>query len=514
MKKIIIFTGLMLLPLLFTTCKDDLENTTFNAYTEQPIGIYLEMHPEYSEWVKLLKKANLYNALNIKTKFTCFVVSNASVAEYLKAKGYASVDDIPVEEVIYLMKYHIIPGVAYVHAAFSGMIRDTTASGDYLTVTYHEGGINAMYVNDYARIEKKDITVINGYIHILDKVLNPVIETVWDIIKASDRYTIFREALEACQLEEYLDSRYRKLTSGTSVKDYKTVFVISDEIFQANGIHSLTELRARFSGAADDEKSEFRKFMKYHIINRNSDFAELATFDAAATTKKKNVAALALNSLIAFSDTKGELLINPDAQDTVVRLVKDKFDLQGNNGFVHEVDNLMTINNPVPSLFEFEFTDVDQCRILPLYRSWTSTLDQYTYVIDREENTGTIRWQTIPDNPVAIKYQLRSQSWAKNNDLLYITLGYTGWVEIDIPIIAAGKYTVTLYKFAYSARGTLQMYLDGMKFGPLLDYTGSGSTAQAMGTITFTESSSHTIRFSAIKPGVCETDRIVFTPVQ
>ena len=90
MKNIMLLSGLLFVLLFCVRCEDSLDGTTFSAYNEQPVGLWLENHPEYSEFVKLLKKTDLYNALNVKMDFTCFVCDNDAVAAYLKSKGLTS----------------------------------------------------------------------------------------------------------------------------------------------------------------------------------------------------------------------------------------------------------------------------------------------------------------------------------------------------------------------------------------------------------------------------------------
>lgn len=108
-------------------------------------------------------------------------------------------------------------------------MEDKTLSGDNLTIKAEEGGINAYYINNYARIIVKDQEAINGTLHKIDKVLNPVIETVWDLIN-NDRYSIFRDAIKECGLQEKLNQKERYF-GETAIRDYKTVFVVSDSIF-------------------------------------------------------------------------------------------------------------------------------------------------------------------------------------------------------------------------------------------------------------------------------------------
>lgn len=508
MKKIFLLSGLILLSLWMIRCKDSLEDATFAAYDEKPVGIYLESQPEYSEWTKLLKRTNLYNALNIsKVKFTCFVADNNAVQAYLKLKNYNTVEDIPMEEAIYLMRYHIIPGNAYMHTAFAGQIKDTTASGDYLTVNYRQGGINAIYVNDTSLIVRRDIEVINGFIHKIDRVLDPITESVWDLISQNANYSIFQEAIKLCQLEDWLSVR-NKVVNETSRRDYKTVFVVSDETFKAAGINSVEDLKNRYpSPEYTSDTSAFRRYVTYHIINSNSDFGALSTF--AVNTKIKNVETVALNTLFSVEDMGKNLVINRNTDS--VLLVAGKYDRHGNNGYVHEVNHLMPLSTPKPATVRWDFCDIEDCRILDAYGKYSDALDQKAYPLDRE-NPIDIEWFTAPDNSRAVQYQYRKS--VNNNDYLLMNLGYVGWVEIKTPPIVAGKYKITITKMAWSARGTCQTYIDNEKIGPQLNFSAGGGDKVELGTKNFAESGRHTVKFSAIKKGVMEVDLLIFEPVK
>lgn len=509
MKKILLLSGLLLLSLWMVRCKDSLEDTTFVTSEEKPVGMYLAEQPEYSEWVKLLRRTDLFNALNISaTKFTCFIADNNAVQEYLQAKGYATVDDIPLADAIYLMRYHIIPGNAYTHSSFAGQILDTTASGDYLTVKYGEGGINAMYVNEASLIIRKDIETINGYLHKIDKLLDPIIETVWDLIKKQDEYSIFREGLEYCQLEDWLKTR-NKTVNTTSIRDYKTVFIVSNATFQAEGIHSLEDLKNRFpsqDGTSPD--SVLRQFMLYHVLNSYADFGQLSDFDDGVTLKVKNYVTMATDALLSVEDLNKQLVINRYADS--VLLVPDKYDQQASNGYLHEINKLMPISNPRPARYVWEFTDIEDCRILTdVYKK--PVKDQSTYKLDRE-NAIDVEWFCVPDNDGAVKYNRRT-TWM-NDDLLYVSLGNVGWVKLRTPVIAKGTYKVTIRKFQWGTRGKAQLYIDDEKLGPILDFSQSGTASTyVLGNRTFAETSRHWVKLVAHKAGDTEVDYLLFEPV-
>ena len=191
-------------------CQDPFQDGIFKAYDEDPVGVYLSKDPDYSMWVSLLKKADVYNALNLgSSEYTCFAARNGAVETYLADNGYGSIDDIPADELNYLVRYHIISGKKYLNSDLLLKLSFPTVSGDYLTA-----GINLetelRYIDngegkERSYIIEKDINVSNGIIQCLDRMLSPITMTVWDIIAENQSYSIFTEALRATGFDEWLD---------------------------------------------------------------------------------------------------------------------------------------------------------------------------------------------------------------------------------------------------------------------------------------------------------------------
>ena len=140
---------------------------------------------------------------------------------------------------------------------------------------------------------------------------------------------------------------------------------------------------------------------------------------------------MATNQLLSVEDLNKKLVINRYADS--VLLVPDRYDQQANNGYLHEVDDIMPIATPRPAKLIWEFTDIEDCRILAEYRK--PVADQTRYAIDRE-NAVDIEWFTVPDKPTAVQYN-RRVSWT-NDDLLWVSLGNVGWVKVRTPVIVKG----------------------------------------------------------------------------
>ena len=65
---------LMALICTVTACDDPYEGDTFTVYDMQPASTYLSSREDCSEWVAIMKYADLYNAVNQATQyFTVFV---------------------------------------------------------------------------------------------------------------------------------------------------------------------------------------------------------------------------------------------------------------------------------------------------------------------------------------------------------------------------------------------------------------------------------------------------------
>ena len=103
------------------------------------------------------------------------------------------------------------------------------------------------------------------------------------------------------------------------------------------------------------------------------------------------------------------------------------------------------------------------------------------------------------------------------DDCIYARLNEVGWLEFDTPTIMRGKYNIQVVKWAWGGNpGRWQMYIDEVKFGPILDMTTQGTLN--LGTFRFEDSGPHVFRFSVVgvnsstKTAEFFVDRFIFTP--
>ena len=521
MRKIIaIIAGLLLLG----SCDDPYKDQVFRAYDEQPVGEWLAGQPEFSMWVAMLRKVNLYNAMNLGNgQFTCFVADNTAVETYLQEKtDYYSVEQMPADEIDFLLRYHIISGAKMASANLMLKLSLPTLTGDYLTA-----GINIdtqrRYIDNGEDKEpsflvRKDIDLSNGVIHTLDKPLEPLTQSVWDIISGNPSYSIFAGAVESCGLDEWLDNTYRTI-GETTIRENKTVLVVSDEVFRSRGINSLDDLKAWFGGGDPaDKESDLYQFMLYHMMDKLNGYAELTTFPSGY--KSMTIYSCSGIKGISVLDTGSSIDFNPQAGAESFRIVEARRDIPAKNGYVHEIDNLGVLPETMAHyVVVWEPTDKVEFQAVPFYRSEKGEGDgaQKYSLIENGLDVPGIRWEAIPETKAEVWYHSEYVGNGRYlySDALYWNMGDIGWLEVDIPVLPAGTYTSTIEKSNDADYGgKCNILWDDVAMGNDRNFV-NGDNVGSWGNRTLLSEETHTVRFTVGSTGgICGFDRITFVPVE
>ena len=520
MKKIInVFILVFSLSFSFVSCDDPFADEDFAAYTEEPMGIYLETVPAYSSWVQLLKKADLYNALNVFNQFTCFVVNNEGVARYMKENNFSSIDSISKGEAKSILEFHIVPEMSLAYGALGGQISNKTASGDYLLVEYNDTIQNApKFLNKIEIIRGGEQNVINGTIHELVDVLNPPLYTIGDLLERSDRYKLFTEALKLCGLDAYVNLK-STYVDDVEIRDYKTVLAVSDAVFSENGILDIAALRARFLGDPKDSRSDFNMFVAYHILPRSYDYTALITKEA--TSEGKNFETYAKNQFITVTDELLNYYINEHSAEGKIQMIPEYRNIMGNNGYIHDIDKLMEVVKPVGYDMEHEYTTGKEFEALEFYRG-NNTKKWHQF--DKDADFEFITVKTIPAGKGLLTYDNKvtwNMPWTYD-DCLVVELGQIGSIDFEIPSIIPGRYEVIVYKWQYwhgvdhavdrSKPGSVQTYFDGSRLGAVMSH-GGNPHAFSLGEIYISELKEHVMTFKLTKPGPLAFDRVLFKAI-
>jgi uncharacterized surface protein with fasciclin (FAS1) repeats len=506
----------------FYSCKDKNIDDVYITPEDMPAASYLNDNADkFSLWVELLEYTDLYNTMNVDANYTCFVPNNDAMKAFLASKSVSSVRDLDLNFAKTLVKYHTIAGSKITQSEFPiGDISDTTATGDKLSIDIQEGGINAIYVNGEARITDVDIEVTNAIIHILDKVLTPITESVWDKVNV-DGFSVFKAAVQATGFDAVLSNKANKFT----------VFSVPDSVYSRTNTN-ITDLSSLVSalGAGPDytvPTNLLYKYVAYHIVAQQMSYAEMSDF--SDSNRSKNINTLAENELFNLKDVSGALLINYNSvSGSGIDFIN--INKKCKNGIIHTVNNIMPVVTPQLATIQWEFTDYTEIANLfsAVYR--VTTLSSASTKIIADGDVTCYTWQSIPEDNKSsvVKYFVSetgssARSTAKNKDYLLLDkIGIYGWIQMQTPAVLKGSYTMKLAYYspnATSKSGKVLFILDGKILGSEISTIGYSSTTATyvnstiISTVTFDVTKSHTLRILAGDKASVYLDYIAFEPI-
>ena len=204
--------------LALVSCKENIDTSARYVFSTHTIASYLETHPQFSEYVRLLKEqkisrlseSTVYQLLTAYGCYTCFAPTNEAIALYLDSlviKGIipeADWDAFPdersrdsVREVVVFNS--ILDGtrsmLKYTTAEFPRVNEEfaiNTMADRKISVTYDPGDLEACMIDGCCPVSKtnRDINTLNGYIHQLGYVINPSNETMGSMLNKFSTDTV------------------------------------------------------------------------------------------------------------------------------------------------------------------------------------------------------------------------------------------------------------------------------------------------------------------------------------
>lgn len=254
----------------------------------------------YSSLAAALTRADLISALQADGPFTVFAPTDAAFATLLTTIGQESIDDVPVDVLVEILKYHVVSGEVPSSAVTAGNV--TTLQGDEITLAT-EGGIT---VNGAKVVSPFDVETTNGIIHTIDAVLVPedVLAFVGTVLEPAyfnkNFTTLITAAVKADLVTTILDA------------EALTIFAPTNDAFTASGI----DLDAATS-------TEVADILKYHVVGSK---VLSSGIPANAETLQGDD--------IYFSLVDAGNFINGSAEITTV-------DVESGTGVVHIIDEVL-----------------------------------------------------------------------------------------------------------------------------------------------------------------------------
>jgi len=491
---------------LFSGCRQEESTEVFYTDDELSIGAYLEKHAdEYSSLLRILDITGLRSTLNAYGHYTFFAPDNDAFEVFCTRSGKASVEEFDSTYLTTLVRYHLIDVEMESSYFRDGVIADTTYSGDYLVISFSQGGLETIHVND-AMITERDILVENGVVHKINKVLDPLVGSILERLKESGDYSIFVDALELSGLSDTLDVIRIDLNEDIFIRTRFTLFAESDEVYNQKEITSAEDLVAKYSNTDDPsgKNDGFYQFMAYHIIPGLYYLNAIDSFNYPTLAENKLINVQLEDEIYLNRHME---LVNGEPVEKCVTVIEEESNRQAKNGVFHSIDRILEPGEPSPVYTVIDFTDYQGLSIGQTY----TEKDLQDIPGISTENTGLyFRYSILGDGETNIQTTATRMGWV---------------VEFKVPPILRGTYDLYLYWASYHENcGWAQAFWDGDLLGdafsfvhqkrwPGVEWLYNYNTSQWIARIWLTETDSHTIKFISLSDGYGVFDYMVLVPV-
>ncbi len=489
---LVLFTAAIVL--FSVRCRKEKPVEIFFQEEELLISDYLQEHQdEFSVLIRVLELTDLKATLNAYGHYTFFAPDNQAFSDFCSEHGKSSVDEFDREYLITLVKYHLLD-ISIESAYFSdGVIEDTTYSGDHLVVTFLEGGLKSIMVND-AFITDRDLHVENGVIHKIDKVLEPVVGSIVDRLLETPGFEIFSEALVLTGIADSLGIINIGLDEDVFIRSRFTLFVEPDEIYNNEGISTVNDLVAKYSdtGNPADRNDGLYQYMAYHVVPGLFYLNELDSF---------NYATLAPNMLINIR-LEDRIYLNRHVNgkdglpaDQTITVVENESNRLAKNGTFHVIDRILEPCEPQPVYMIIDLTDYQG---ISIGQQYTEKEVEHIPGIS-SENTGIY---------------FRNSILVDGETNIQTTSDKVGWVvEFDLPPIMRGRYDIYFHFASYQSNtGWAQAFWDDARLGntfsfvhskrwPGVEWKYDYNTEEYLGRLILPQTRPHRIRFVSLDGG-------------
>ena len=335
------------------------------------VGRIISQRADLSSFLKVLEKTELGSTLAEKTgvSYTVFVPNNKAFESLPEGAVQTLLDPRNDDRLEEVFSYHVL-GRAEPPFELEKYTTLQMSNGQWLSIDYRNDQIGD------AKFTGELIPCSNGVIYVIDKVLTPTTDDLFQVLQKDGRFTIFTKAITA--------SRQGKLYQN--VHDNYTVFAPTDKAFE-----SLPQgVIASLFRPENDERLE--DIIKHHITN--------AVFSVGKAYGATRLGVANITPISAFGQQLNFAVSDGMATVDSVKIVET--DIPTANGLIHVVDKV--ILPAEQSTLELIKTDPRMKRLVTLLEA--SGLDlaladstKYTIFAPIDEAWDEDQYKALLNNP-------------------------------------------------------------------------------------------------------------------
>lgn len=519
MRKLLDTATFLLLFGVVVSCDDSPVEANFEDMINMTIYDYVaENDSLFSSFQRILEAGGIDKTLSAYNPdgldYTLFLPTNGGIDRFIAENDlFSSLEELLADQayVSALSRYHVVnTGIKTDDFPF-GALPDFTLSGDILTVSFIVKPDTSYFsINNQAPVILPNVETSNGWVHVVDNALTPIVNTTYSWLELHDGYSIFLDAVDLVGLDETMDLNTKE--EDQEARPF-TLFLEHDSIFNRRGIFSVEDLAAEISPGNDDytnTNNPLYNFVAYHMLSESwflADFEDVSTNYTTYSDIPLNVNGLGLDIQINLGKQEFDTIISgPDT--TIINYIGffyDESNVLTQSGAIHFIDQILRQVSPSRQIQTFQFAEE---ALFAEYRE-----EPGEYLIEDPASLLRITWQG-PDLIYVKEADEDYPAWSQD----YLSLTGDFRITYRIPRMVQGNYLVLLGAEAFSSLNALvEVTIDGKPLGGLINLTSGGSAdnpfAQIeLGTMNFLKYEEHLIEVRSLIPGRFLWDYIRFEP--
>lgn len=382
-------------------CEKKLSDARYDDTDELQIMDFIDQNEDLSTLRELIDYVNRRNLLKTAGAYTLFAPTNKAFENLfgkLSAGGnkVTAIKDKSPEFWLNYFSYHLLDQKINTNVFEPGPLPAPTVLNEKYLIADIRDSYSAIKLNNFVTITQSNIEMTNGYVNITDEVLSPPVESIYDVLQKTGKYTIMLGIFEETGLTSYL-------------KDSSTITLIiePDEVLLTNNFDK-------------NSISNLSDWAGYHIIPDSGYFLNQLTSGRFYPVHKKE-------SLNFRVDDRGNYFMNETFKFD--QSLAYGIDQVCSNGMYHSMDTVVEIVVALPSLIHYN-----------LYPPASPYGAQNVFAI----------------SPARIVSNTGTQSYHQNKEgriVAFDAQQVGDYFNLTIPDVPAGKYTIKIVHRGNTTRG-------------------------------------------------------------
>lgn len=345
----------VILLVIITSCETDHHSSSWNHENSLTISQYLDKNQhEYSKFYRLLIGGKMLNTLYAHNPngngYTLFLPTDEAIDHFMEQNPkYGNLEDLLKDTTFIKMltRYHTLNAKIRTNEFPDGVFIDSTLTGERLVVGYFAKEDDPLIkINQFAPIIKPNLEMINGYIHVVSEVLQPVNISGYRWLQQQNQYSILAEAMELSGIRNKLKW------------DKYTLFAEPDSVYHRYGIMNAEDLVSRIATPGEpltSKANEFYQFTSYHILEGEHYMNEFEWSSNKYLTLSEQLITISVGQHIKINtgvDTYGTILSATGDSIVIdyIRPISEGSNMLTRTGPVHSISDLMYYK-PLPAGF-------------------------------------------------------------------------------------------------------------------------------------------------------------------